>query len=58
MAKSNPIFKNTFAPHVDNHELTLDALILGLMHGVFHYDGLPDNIKSAVSEEMKRGFPK
>ncbi|NWG38090.1 hypothetical protein [Nitrososphaera sp.] len=48
------LFKNTFAPHVDNDELPVSAIILGLSLGVFHYDELPSEVQDAVDEEMAR----
>jgi hypothetical protein len=50
-------FKNTFASHVSNKELTIHDVVLGLYHQAFFYDKLPAKIRKAVDEEMKRRFP-
>lgn len=47
-------FKNTFAPHVDNEEIRVSGIILGLSLGLFHYDELPPEVQDAVEEEMAR----
>lgn len=47
-------FKNTFAPHVEDEEIRVSGIILGLSLGVFHYNELPQEVQDAVEEEMAR----
>ncbi len=47
-------FKNTFAPHVKNTELTAHEIIMGLRTTVIHSEDLLSEIKDAVEEELKR----
>lgn len=46
-------FKNTFAPWVENEELTVDNIIKGLFIGIIEYDDLPEKIKDIVDMEMQ-----
>lgn len=36
---------NTFAPHVGNKMLHEADILMGLQHGVFKYEKLPDSVK-------------
>lgn len=47
-------WKNTFAPDCDNEELTIDMIITGLFRTVWFYEDLPEEIQTAVDEEMTR----
>lgn len=47
-------YKNTFAEHVTNEELTLDNIIFGLLHGVFRFSTLPEQIQKDVRAELDR----
>ena len=48
------MFKNTFAPHVKNEELTVSEIIVGLKTTLFSYKNLPPEIQDAVEEELER----
>ncbi len=50
-------FKNTFAPHVENEELTIHDIILGLRLSVFDAGLLPTDVQKAVGEYLARHPP-
>lgn len=52
--KQERVFKNTFAPACENHELSVSDIIAGLGFGAFKYRALPPEVRKAVGEEMKR----
>ena len=47
-------FKNTWAEHVRNEELTVEQIIFGLFRQVFKYKELPAEVQDAVDKEMDR----
>ena len=51
---SEKIWKNTFAPDCDNEEFTVGMIIRGLFLQLWEFDKLPEEIQTAVSEEMVR----
>ena len=50
-------FKNTFAPYVENKELSVDAVIRLLFWGL-PFQRLPDEVKHAVRAEMSHRHEK
>jgi len=46
-------FKNTFAPHVGNSELDVQAIIVALKTTLIHYDELPKEVREAVDNECR-----
>lgn len=51
---SQQIFQNTFAPLIENQELTVNNIIKGLFLGFIRYEDLPKEVRKAVDEEMKK----
>ena len=47
-------FKNTFAPRVENENLTVHDVILGLKTTMLHFEDLPQDVQDAVRKELKR----
>ncbi len=46
-------FRNTFAPLVENDDLTVDNIIKGLFIGVIEYGDLPEDLKNVIDAEMQ-----
>ncbi len=51
-SSSKKTFKNTFAPHVGDKELDVQAVIMGLRVSLFHHEDLPPEVQEAVASEL------
>ena len=51
---SSKTFKNTFAPHMGNKELDVQAIIMGLRVSLLHHEDLPPEVQEAIAVELKR----
>ena len=51
---SSRTFKNTFAPHVGNEKLDVQAVIMGLRVSLLRHEDLPLEVQEAVAAELKR----
>ena len=47
-------FENVFAPEVSNERLNVNQIIAGLSAGAIRPDCLPDDVKKALSDEIRR----
>ena len=45
-------FKNTFAPNVENKELSIGGIVQLLKHGIVKYSDLPDDVKKEVDKKI------
>jgi len=52
--KKKLVFKNTFAPLVENQDLTVDNIIKGLFVGFIKYKDLPPEVRLIIDEEMQK----
>lgn len=52
--KKQKTFKNTFAPHCPDKELTAGQVIGLLRFSALQNDALPDEVRRAVREELGR----
>lgn len=51
---SKKTFKNTFAPHVKNENLSVHDVITGLRTTLFDAKDLPPEVQDAVTAELRR----
>ena len=51
---SKKIFKNTFAPHVKNENLSVHDVITGLRTTLFDAKDLPVEVQDAVTAELRK----
>lgn len=51
---SSKTFKNTFAPHMRNKDLNVQAVIMGLRVSLLRHEDLPQEVQEAVAAELKR----
>ncbi len=47
-------FKNTFAPHIRNETLDVQAIVAGLRTTLIHSEDLPKEVQDAVVDELER----
>ena len=48
------VFKNTFAPHIRNEMLDVQAIVAGLRTTLIHSEDLPEEVQNAVEDELER----
>ena len=51
---SSSTFKNTFAPHVGNEELDVQAVIMDLRVSLLCHEDLLPEVQEAVAAELKK----
>ena len=51
---SQKMFKNTFAPQMENDELSVHDVIIGLRSTVLSFKNLPREVQDAVEAELER----
>ncbi len=47
-------FKNTFAPHIRNETLDVQAIVAGLRATLINSEDLPEEVRDAVKDELER----